>query len=52
MNDIVVAIDDKTKAMTESDFLAYLRLNHGPQDSVQLTVLRNGHRQELVIPMW
>ena len=52
MNDIVVAIDDKTKAMTESDFLAYLRLNHGPQDSVQLTVLRNGRRQELVIPMW
>lgn len=52
MNDIIVAIDDKTEALTESDFLVYLRLQHGPQDSVKLTVLRGDRRRDLVVPMW
>lgn len=51
-NDVIVAIDGKSAAMTESQFLAYLRLSHGPDDSVKLTVLRGKDRQELTIPMW
>jgi len=51
-NDVIVAVDGKTAPMTESQFLAYLRLQHGPADSVRLTVLRGGKQQELTIPMW
>lgn len=51
-NDVIVAVDGKTAALTESDFLADLRLNHGPKDSVKLTVLRGKERQELTIPLW
>jgi serine protease Do len=52
MNDLIVAVDGKTDAMSESDFLIWLRLNHGPKDSVKLTVLRGDDRRELTIPMW
>jgi hypothetical protein len=47
-----VAVDGKTEAMTESEFLTYLRLEHGPKDSVKLTVRRGDARRELEIPMW
>jgi len=50
--DIIVAMDGKTEAMTESQFLIALRLNHGPADSVRFTVLRGNKREELSIPMW
>ena len=52
MNDVIVAIDDKTEAMTESDFLVYLRLSHGPKDSVKFTVLRGDRRQEINVALW
>jgi hypothetical protein len=52
MNDVIVAVDGKTESMTESEFLAYLRLNHGPQDSVRLTILRGDSRRDLTVPMW
>ncbi len=52
MNDLIVAVDGKSDAMTESEFLTYLRLEHGPKDSVKLTVLRGDARRELEIPMW
>jgi hypothetical protein len=52
MNDVIVAVNGKTEAMTESDFLAYLRLNHGPHDMLKLTVLRGDNRRELIIPLW
>lgn len=51
-NDVIVAVDGNTEAMSESDFLIWLRLNHGPQDSVKFTVLRGDGRRELTIPMW
>jgi hypothetical protein len=38
--------------MNESEFLVALRVRHGPQDAVRLTVLRHGQRQDLTIPMW
>jgi hypothetical protein len=50
--DIIVAIDGKTVAMTETEFLVYLRLTHGPGDSVRFTVLRKEGREDLKIPMW
>ena len=52
MNDVIVAVDGKSDAMSESDFLIWLRLNHGPEDSVKFTVLRGDDRRELTIPMW
>jgi serine protease Do len=52
MNDVIVAIDGKSEAMNESDFLTYLRLTHGPKDSVKFTILRGSERQEITIPMW
>jgi hypothetical protein len=52
MNDIIIAADGKTDAMDESDFLVWLRLNHGPQDSLRLTILRGDDRRELTVPLW
>jgi hypothetical protein len=51
-NDVIVAIDGKTAALTESQFLAALRLQHGPDDSVKLTILRGEQRMEIQVPMW
>ena len=51
-NDIVVAVNDRTDLLTETDFLAYLRLEHGPDDSIKLTVLRGDRRHELTVPLW
>lgn len=50
--DVIVAVDDKTAVLTESDFLAYLRLTHGPKDSVKLTILRGDSRSDVTVPMW
>ncbi|QDU29623.1 Periplasmic serine endoprotease DegP precursor [Anatilimnocola aggregata] len=50
--DVIVAVDGKSEPLSESDFLVQMRLAHGPQDSVKLTVLRAGARKELTIPMW
>ena len=52
MGDVIVAVDGKTGSMTESDFLAYLRLTHGPNDSVKLTILRGDSRSDVTVPMW
>jgi predicted metalloprotease with PDZ domain len=52
IRDVIVAVDGKTEAMTESQFLAYLRLKHPPGDQVKLTVLRGKERLDLTIPMW
>jgi serine protease Do len=52
MNDLIVAIDGKTDAISESDFLVYLRLTHGPKDSVKFTVLRGDQRRDLTVPLW
>ncbi len=52
MNDVIVAIDGHSEPMTESEFLIYVRLKHGPKDSVKFTVLRGNDRRELTIRMW
>ena len=50
--DVIVAFNDETADLSESEFLANLRLNHGPQDSVKFTILRGDKRQEITVPMW
>lgn len=50
--DIIVAVDGKTEPMTESQFIAYLRLAHPPGDTIRFTLLRQGKREELEVPMW
>jgi serine protease Do len=50
--DVIVAVDGKSEGMTESAFLANLRLAHGPKDSVRFTILRGEKTEELTIPMW
>lgn len=52
VGDVIVAMDGQSADMNESEFLVALRVRHGPQDAVRLTVLRHGQRQELTIPMW
>jgi serine protease Do len=50
-NDVIVAVDGQSDLKTETDFLAFLRLTHGPADSVKLTVLRGRERKDLVVPL-
>ena len=50
--DVIVAVNDKSQYMTESEFLVYLRLTYGPKDRVTFTVLRNGQKRKLTVPMW
>jgi hypothetical protein len=52
VGDVIVAMDGRSPEMSESDFLVALRVQHGPHDAVRLTILREGHRRELTIPMW
>jgi hypothetical protein len=52
LNDVIVAFDGSTADMDETEFLLNLRLKHGPHDMVKFTVLREGQRRELTIPMW
>lgn len=52
VGDVIVAVDGKTEALTESRFLAYVRLKHPPGDEVKLTVLRRKERLDLTLPMW
>jgi hypothetical protein len=52
VGDVIIAVDGKTGAMTESQFLAHVRLSHPPDDEVKLTVLRGKERMDLTIPMW
>ena len=51
-NDVIVAVDGRSDLTTETDFLANLRLNHGPKDTVKFTVLRGRERKEIVVPLW
>lgn len=50
--DVIVALDGQTAELDESQFLARLRLDHGPADSVKLTILRGNNRQDFTIPLW
>jgi hypothetical protein len=52
VGDVIIAVDGKTGAMTESQFLTYVRLSHPPGEQVKLTVLRGKERLDLTIPMW
>jgi hypothetical protein len=45
-------VDGKGGAMTESRFLAYVRLHHPRGDRMRLTVLRDNERRVVTVPMW
>jgi hypothetical protein len=51
-NDVIVAADDRSDLMTETDFLAWLRLKHRPADSITLTLLRGDRQQKVTVPVW
>jgi hypothetical protein len=51
-NDVIVAVDGKSEAMSESEFLVWLRLTKGPRDNVTFTILRGDNRRELTVPLW
>ncbi len=50
-DDIFVAFDGQTRAMTESGLLAYAVQTRMPGDMVPVTVLRAGERVDLTLPM-
>jgi S1-C subfamily serine protease len=52
VGDVIIAVDGKTAAMTESQLLAHVRLRHPPGDQLKLTVLRRKEHLDLTIPMW
>jgi hypothetical protein len=52
VGDVIVAVDGRSTPVTVSEFLADLRLQHGPQDSVKLTILRDAERREVIVAMW
>lgn len=49
--DIIISLDGKTQPMRESDFLAYAVNHYRPGQRVPVTVLRNGRRMQLMLPM-
>ncbi len=50
--DVIVKLGDDTDDLDESRFLVYLRTTWGPQDSIPVSVVRNGQRLELTLPPW
>ncbi len=49
--DILVSFDDKTDLRRETDLLAHAVAHHKPGDRVRVTVLREGKKIELMLPM-
>src|SRR5262249_9361602 len=52
VGDVIIAVDGKSQAMTESQFRAYRRPTQGPDDQVNLTAPRGKERVELAVRMW
>ncbi|MBI2948240.1 MAG: PDZ domain-containing protein [Verrucomicrobia bacterium] len=49
--DVIVALDGKPVPPDESHFNASIRLNHPPGDKAKLTLLRNGQREDVLLPL-
>jgi serine protease Do len=49
--DIIVSFDGQTNFVREADLLAYAILNHKPGDQVAVTVMRDGKKLDLTLPM-
>jgi len=50
--DVIVDLGGYTEDLDESRFLVYLRTTWGPEDSIQVTVVRGGRRLALTLPPW
>lgn len=51
VDDVLVAIDGRTDRMREGDFLALIAQQTRPGDKLNLTVLRNGQRLDIKLPI-
>ena len=49
--DVIVAVDGRTDAMTEADLLRYGVTEKKAGEEIEITILRNGNRRKLKIPM-
>jgi hypothetical protein len=52
VGDVILAADGRSDFANEGEYLAYLRLNHPPGDRFKLTLLRDGRKVDLEVPMW
>ena len=52
VGDVIVEVDGKSDFANESQFLAYLRLNHPPGDRLKLTLLRGQDRHDVEVTAW
>lgn len=50
--DVIVAVNGHKSFLTETQFLAHLRLDHGPHDRIGLTVLRGRQKVDVDVPLW
>lgn len=50
--DVIIGVEGLSDAMSETEFLVWLRTKHGPRDSVKLNVMRGGQTQEVTLPLW
>jgi S1-C subfamily serine protease len=52
VGDIIIGVDDRSNLATESQFLAHIRLTHGPGERMRLLLLRGSEKVPLEVPMW
>lgn len=52
VGDVILAADGRSDFANEGEFLTYLRLNYPPGSRVSLTLLREGRKLHLQVPMW
>ena len=50
-DDVIVEVDGISRALSESELIGHLLAKHLPGERVQTTVLRNGNRVKLILPM-
>jgi S1-C subfamily serine protease len=51
MGDVIISFDGKTDLTRESDLFAYATRTRKPGEKVPVTVIRNGKKVELSLPM-
>lgn len=50
-DDVIIAVDDKTKYMSEGDLIAYFAQEKKRGDEVHYTLLREGNRVDVTVPV-
>lgn len=52
VGDVILGADGRSDFANEGEFLAYLRLTHGPGERASFNLLRDGKKMTLPVPMW